>query len=370
MFDNLSKSEQTKKNETVDDIFADTDQGDLPNDATKMVTQQPNSSAPTMKSMPTMKLSSEAEKLDPQIANDPLMADEEEVRAGGSNKIMKPLIIVLIVVLLAGGAYFALRFFGVLDQFSESTPATPIVTDSNQNLDDFDDILDSPEFIDPFLLLDDEEDLEDVVILPDIIDEDEYIEPLDPAEIKISWRDVPLLDSDNDGLSDITEELIGADPFSADTDGDGYSDYQELMNGYNPLDEGTLPPNFSVLNFTDSGLSFFYSPTWSVNRLNDNTWQLKSPIDQTSVKITREQNQLPDIFTWYASTFSDLNPVTSDRLVYNSQLGAGIVTVDGFNLMFASADNNYILRLFLEIDNNDINHSGPLALFINTLSQQ
>jgi len=45
-----------------------------------------------------------------------------------------------------------------------------------------------------------------------------------------------LIDSDNDGLADIVEEVYGTDPNSPDTDGDGLTDYEEIhITGTNPL---------------------------------------------------------------------------------------------------------------------------------------
>jgi hypothetical protein len=44
-----------------------------------------------------------------------------------------------------------------------------------------------------------------------------------------------FLDTDQDGLTDQEERMIGTDPLSADTDGDGYSDGKEVESGYNPL---------------------------------------------------------------------------------------------------------------------------------------
>ncbi len=42
-------------------------------------------------------------------------------------------------------------------------------------------------------------------------------------------------DSDQDGLTDQEEKMLGTDPFNPDTDGDGYSDGKEVSSGYNPL---------------------------------------------------------------------------------------------------------------------------------------
>ena len=43
------------------------------------------------------------------------------------------------------------------------------------------------------------------------------------------------LDSDQDGLPDYIEEVLGTYVNNFDTDGDGYSDFEEIKNGYDPL---------------------------------------------------------------------------------------------------------------------------------------
>jgi hypothetical protein len=49
------------------------------------------------------------------------------------------------------------------------------------------------------------------------------------------------LDSDQDGLNDVLEKVLGLDPFEADTDGDGFPDALELALGSNPLDSASVP---------------------------------------------------------------------------------------------------------------------------------
>ena len=48
-------------------------------------------------------------------------------------------------------------------------------------------------------------------------------------------RDWTNQDTDNDGIYDLEEVLIGTSPVNWDTDGDGLSDYYEVMYGMNPL---------------------------------------------------------------------------------------------------------------------------------------
>ncbi|MEK7570437.1 MAG: hypothetical protein AAB515_03320 [Patescibacteria group bacterium] len=49
-----------------------------------------------------------------------------------------------------------------------------------------------------------------------------------------------VLDTDQDGLSDVEETSRGTDPKKADSDGDGFTDGVEVRGGYNPLGAGKL----------------------------------------------------------------------------------------------------------------------------------
>jgi len=79
-----------------------------------------------------------------------------------------------------------------------------------------------------------------------------------------------VIDTDNDGLSDKLELLLGTDKFNPDTDGDGYGDGLEYKNGYSPLIKAPvakkLPNNTSVFHKNNS-FQFL---------------SLASPLDQTA----------------------------------------------------------------------------------------
>ena len=47
---------------------------------------------------------------------------------------------------------------------------------------------------------------------------------------------VPVLDWDDDGLTDETESTLGTDPYHPDTDGDEVNDGDEIAAGTDPLD--------------------------------------------------------------------------------------------------------------------------------------
>jgi hypothetical protein len=69
-------------------------------------------------------------------------------------------------------------------------------------------------------------------------------------------------DSDNDGLSDAAENLLGTDPYNEDSDGDGDSDLIEVIFGTDPNDYhdhsivGDCPPPLRCLQDLQSGQVF------------------------------------------------------------------------------------------------------------------
>lgn len=64
-----------------------------------------------------------------------------------------------------------------------------------------------------------------------------------------------IIDSDNDGISDVDEATIGTDPFNPDTDGDGINDGAEITNGSNPLDPCSPNVNAGPCDQDEDGLT-------------------------------------------------------------------------------------------------------------------
>ena len=72
------------------------------------------------------------------------------------------------------------------------------------------------------------------------------------------------LDSDEDGLTNSEESLLGTDPNSLDSDGDGYDDMSEINNGYDPASKGTMLQDSSHLDKLSIGaLNTIMPVSWS-----------------------------------------------------------------------------------------------------------
>lgn len=83
----------------------------------------------------------------------------------------------------------------------------------------------------------------------------------------IQGIDAKLVDTDEDGLADITEKLYGSDINNPDTDGDGYLDGNEVSHGYNPIifgsTEDTRLPKRIDIDLSESGFVIFMANTES-----------------------------------------------------------------------------------------------------------
>ena len=94
------------------------------------------------------------------------------------------------------------------------------------------------------------------------------------------------IDQDQDGLTDVLEEILGTDSTKSDTDGDGYNDLEEIINNYNPLGSGSLTRD---LEFTEKQLGKIFlqvechGEAWYLNPRDKKRYFLGRPIDAFEV---------------------------------------------------------------------------------------
>lgn len=118
---------------------------------------------------------------------------------------------------------------------------------------------------------------------------------------------ISFKDSDNDGLSDAEEEILGSDSFKIDTDGDGYDDLSELLNLYNPAQEGKLSENLNFRYYNNIRFKYLalVPASWNIKDTGDGESTIFSAPDNSFFQIISEQNILnEDIVSWYNKQFS------------------------------------------------------------------
>lgn len=113
-------------------------------------------------------------------------------------------------------------------------------------------------------------------------------------------------DSDNDGLNDGEEELLGSNINIRDSDNDGYSDFQELMNLYNPIGSGQLLENPNIKKYTNNTYSYsvLYPLSWPRSQAAGDESIIFKSTDKHFIQIIIQTNSgKQTIQNWYKEQF-------------------------------------------------------------------
>jgi hypothetical protein len=167
---------------------------------------------------------------------------------------------------------------------------------------------------------------------------------------------IPSLDSDQDGLSDAEEILLGTSTSTPDTDGDGYLDGAELLNLYDPASStGKL--------ITNANISWYQNKTFNYSVLYPRAWQLSSNGGDDSIMFKSLDNQFLQIIVqpntakqtldqWFIDQMAVTTINDSDRI---SGTGwQGIKNLDGLTVYLMDTQQNYIYTLAYNPGENNI----------------
>ncbi|MBL7021876.1 hypothetical protein ISR92_00910 [Patescibacteria group bacterium] len=146
------------------------------------------------------------------------------------------------------------------------------------------------------------------------------------------------LDTDEDGLTDIEENLYATNSALVDTDEDGYSDASELVNLYDPAQVATLLADTETVTQyinTEYNYSILYPTEWTVRALTEEKEQVIFNSETTEfVQILVLENPLGlSARNWYLSYNEDIEADSLEEIVLNNivgvQAGAGRYTYLG-----------------------------------------
>lgn len=178
----------------------------------------------------------------------------------------------------------------------------------------------------------------------------------------------PLLDTDEDGLWDDEEAVLGTNASSTDTNGNSYQDLVEINNNYNPSGSGRLSANENLARYKDSvsGYELLYPKAWPTKSLNDETTVIFTAPDASLVQISVQDNaDKQSILGWYEISFPD-TVVTYDRLK-NADGWEGVMGEDGrnFYLTDKKRQNIYVISYIPAVDDR-IAYPNIFNLMINS----
>jgi gliding motility-associated-like protein/uncharacterized repeat protein (TIGR01451 family) len=196
--------------------------------------------------------------------------------------------------------------------------------------------------------------------------------PNDSVTLTVSVSDCAV-DTDNDGLTDGQEGLLGTDPNNPDTDGDGFLDGDEVNNETDPLDP------------CDPVLSLDCNPDpidLSVEKTADRTEALSgdqvifniviSNLTTARVIDIEVEDLLDPDFTYVSHTESlgNYDPDTGTWVIpelLDSQEGTliVIVTVSDELTLFTTLQNTATLVSSVPLDNNSDNNSATVGISVS-----
>lgn len=212
-----------------------------------------------------------------------------------------------------------------------------------------------------------------VVIEIDIDDGPDHDDDLDDEDDNqtdplLSMLDI--IDSDDDGLSNVTEKSIGTDPFNPDSDGDGYSDREEILNNYNPLGDGSLVDNFKLSLYfnANAGFALFHPNSWQSKIIDEETVQFLAPLpDKEIIQVSSESTDTvyDNVVNWYQSEFSDYEILSADSLVQSSY-GIGIQSADNKFVYFLGESGKEVFVISYITAEDDMKQMDIFKLITST----
>lgn len=154
------------------------------------------------------------------------------------------------------------------------------------------------------------------------------------------------LDSDNDGLTDAEEIVLGASSTTPDTDRDGYLDGAELVNLYDPASAGKLAASANVSLYENKTFAYdlLYPAAWrtSVNG-GDDSLMFKTGDNQFVQVIVQPNAQKETLAEWYSEQLDILTSGETDRV--SGANWQGLKSPDGLNIYLTDKKQNYIISL-------------------------
>ena len=205
-----------------------------------------------------------------------------------------------------------------------------------------------------------------------ILEEEVEIEIPEKEEISTTTEEVEeeliILDSDNDGLSDKEEIVLGTNLNKIDSDGDSYSDLQELENLYDPISTGRLEDNENLKLYINNNynLSFIYPKDFSVKNNEDNLFILET-LNSSFFQFTVTENiDNQGIYSWYETTFSQSN-INPDKVV-DKENYEGVIGSNGLNFYFTDNNQEYIYVLsYTPSKNEGLAFENIFNMMINSI---
>ncbi len=192
----------------------------------------------------------------------------------------------------------------------------------------------------------------------------------DDSSVATSTADfVMATDSDNDGLTDKEEILLGCDVNNTDSDGDGYDDLSEAMNLYNPAGANKLINNPNISKYLNNSFNYnlLYPANWSFSTIGgDESVMFRSSDNQFIQVIVQDNQNREPIGNWYKKQF-DIATIDSAKLIITDNW-QGIKSEDSLTIYLTDKQyNNIITITYIPGQDNVLDYVNIFEMMIKSL---
>lgn len=179
-----------------------------------------------------------------------------------------------------------------------------------------------------------------------------------------------LIDSDNDGLNDEEEIVLGTNPALVDSNNNTYADLVEINNNYNPVSQGKLDTNVNLANYHSQTFNYniLYPKIWTLGALNDDSTIIFTAPDDSIIQISVQSNtDEQGILDWYGKSFPD-TIITYDKLKSMDNWD-GVWGADNLNFYLTDKKhtNIYVISYIPAVDGRLV-YPNIFNLMLNSLS--
>ena len=205
------------------------------------------------------------------------------------------------------------------------------------------------------------------------IDEEEVIsEEETEEEADTAGKDLALVpDTDNDGLTDTEEAMLGTIANLRDSDSDGYEDLSEFLGLYNPAGSGSLITNANIEKYTNTqnGYSLYYLKKMTVeNAGGSQDSVIFSFFDGQMIQVVAEANpENLSLEEWYKKQFG-VSFIEDGQRLYKKGW-AGIRSEDGLTVYLVSPASDKVFSLNYNVSTDKkLSRKAFFEMMINSFS--
>ncbi len=178
-------------------------------------------------------------------------------------------------------------------------------------------------------------------------------------------------DSDNDGLTDKEEALLGCDAGNIDSDGDSYNDLSEIMSLYNPAGADKLINNSNISKYLNSSFNYnlLYPAIWSFSTIGgDDSVMFRSSDNQFIQVIVQENQDKEPISNWYKKQFDIIEIDSAKLIIPSARDWQGIKSEDGLTIYLTDKGyNNITIITYIPSQNNVLDYINIFEMMIKSL---